>query len=933
MTAAKRTFRRIQGPRIESEMKKVRQERFRKIANFLGKTTNLVVLLAASVLIAFIWQQRIATPYLTYPKAVGGDYFNALTYAKFFAENLPFPPTGWMPFWNGGIPVVGGYFTTFFYLMYPLTHVFDVASSMELTSMILLLFFLLGSHFLFWEASRNHLLALAFTLILAATPAVYYSLMAEGLVIGSAMQWYLPLTLFFLTRAIKFQQTHLLLASAAVTGIAINAHAPMAVLTIVLPACLFILIAASGDPKDAQHTRQLKLWKLTYWGKIRAKLSLLTTFLLTAAVIGGIGLYSLIIQSVFSTGSQPCDSTQCWGEYPTHLNWFSPFLLPSLVFTFPAALIAWRIHKGRFADLLAPLMTLVPVVGYIAAARMHLIDPIASAFFPRRIFWAATLLTLFFAASSYRYIRKSSGKLSALVSAIFVAAVAIMLPLNPQVSSFTPVARSVGPQSLPMGIDRFIVPKYIESPQSEIIPEWIQTDETNYRIDSIRPDFFIWWNAAADRPMTRGYSNIPTQEHLDWLYYLQVSTLAPGIEEELEAEARLNRALFLLDNFGVDLLLESGPDLYDKGLILEKNVVQRSQKIRDWMYYQLNDEITGPIVSPTNAKRILVVSDPSGYQALLRAISLTNLNSKIIIPIEGPDSIDRLTQSMLDMTDAVILYQFKGSNWGKLERFAQAGGKLFIDIGSLENLPDAVPEILGMKSLELHDRESQWELTAKPSPLLKGIQTRDFAPLLFQGKPWKIAAPPSENFVEDWMSAVLLQNGIPILAEGRFGSGTVIYSGFNLPYHITSYQNYEEAKLLRNILSELALKPEEIGEFSVHRLQPTSITISSSGASGIYFKENYHSGWKAEVNGKPGSVYKSGLGFMYIPIPRERASEGNHITLEFRGSPVTWGLPLVGTIVFVLVLLYNLTPAPFETLKTLATKKIARPVRNWWARD
>ena len=926
------TFQKQLSQRLTEEVQEKRQEKLAKIKLVLNRTTNLILLLLTSLLIGFIWQQRVATPYILSEQAVGGDYFNALTYAKFYAQNIPFPPTGWMPFWNAGVPVIGGYPFGFFYLMLPLTRFFDIASSMELTSIILILFFFIASHFLFWEVGRNHLLALLFTGILIITPASYYALTAEGLITASAMQWFLPATLFFIVRFIKFQQRFLLVVAGTLTGLALLTHSPMAFVTVLTPAVLYLAIADTGDPKDVQQSQQLRLWKISLWKRIKNKATNLIIFLIVSSAIGSIGLYILVLQVFFSAGSGTCDSPQCWGDYPPHFIWLTPLMLAPVVVYLPLTLIARYIHKARFSEILAPLTALGLLLAYISAAWLQLINQLASAMFPRRFFWAITLLALTLAAASARYISKSSKKLAMVASSFLIISLVFFIPKFPEFFAFSLKPHLKFPNTLPMGAASYLVPKYQTHPITDIVPSWLPMRNGNWRLDSVRPDFFIWWNTVSEMPSTRGYSNAPTLEHLDWIYYLQTATLLPEGEDTLPEEAKKNRALFLLDAFAVKLLQQPGGDIsYDPLLLSDKALVQRTEKVRDWEYVLIHEDLISPIVSPTNAARVLVVSDEYGYSTLMRAISLVNLNSRIIIPIKGPDSINTVDDKLLNLADAVILYQFKGNRWDKIGDFVKNGGKVFIDIGSLENIPSPVPQILGAKSLQLHDREKEWRLTFKQSSLLTNVQTTKFSPLLFENNPWKIAAPQSEDLLSDWMQPVLIHKTIPILSEGTFGEGSVIFSGFNIPYHIVSYNNYEEAKLLGNIITSLIPSQSQRGAFDVTRPKPSKIIVSTKNSRGIYFKENYHPGWKATINGEATPIYKAGLSFMYLPLPK--SMDNTQVEFEFRGSPASWGLTLLTVLSFVFALLYMTTSTPFRIFNTLISRKILRPIKRWWAKE
>ena len=101
----------------------------------------------------------------------------------------------------------------------------------------------------------------------------------------------------------------------------------------------------------------------------------------------------------------------------------------------------------------------------------------------------------------------------------------------------------------------------------------------------------------------------------------------------------------------------------------------------------------------------------------------------------------------------------------------------------------------------------------------------------------------------------------------------------------------------------------------------------------IYFKENYHPGWTATVNGEKAPVYNAGLGFMYIPVPSESRNQTSNITLNFRGSLTTWSLPLLSLLALLLALIYSLTTRPFKAIDKHIYKKLVIPIKYWWSRE
>src|SRR3989344_7233403 len=103
-------------------MKHVR--RIEKVLSFLT--------LLISIYLIFLLFKPLAEEYLNLKRSVGGDYYNALVYAVHFDKHLPFPPSGWLPFWHQGRPIIGGYPILPFYLMTPLFQYFEPAKAMEI---------------------------------------------------------------------------------------------------------------------------------------------------------------------------------------------------------------------------------------------------------------------------------------------------------------------------------------------------------------------------------------------------------------------------------------------------------------------------------------------------------------------------------------------------------------------------------------------------------------------------------------------------------------------------------------------------------------------------------------------------------------------------------------------------------------------------------
>ena len=190
-----------------------------------------------------------------------------------------------------------------------------------------------------------------------------------------------------------------------------------------------------------------------------------------------------------------------------------------------------------------------------------------------------------------------------------------------------------------------------------------------------------------------------------------------------------------------------------------------------------------------------------------------------------------------------------------------------------------------------------------------------------------------DQIIVDVSKVKTVKHEAPVVILGKQKNKTITADELAAHANTINYENLQEARLLQNILTQLTPKAAKIGQFTVDRPNPQTITISSREANGIYFKENFHPGWKARVNGKKNPVYKAGLGFMYIPISSENSKEKNRISLKFEGSLATWGLTTLSLLTLLIVTLYSLTTKPFKMLRKIIKRKITNPIKNWWGKE
>jgi hypothetical protein len=869
--------------------------------SILKSIISISSFLITSTIILYLAWQWFGKEHISRNLPVGGDYFNALTYVNFFHKNLTLPPSGWLPFWHEGSPVVGGYPWFAFYLMQPLTRLFDIATSMEVFSVTMILAYLFFSLLLFWQVSKSASLALGLSLVTLTTKATFYQLTTVGTIVSSSAQFYLPLTFLLIYRFTETKKNFYLILASVSSGLSLLHHAPTGVIVVALPALALLILA-----KQSNTTFKKKLLYLLVFSTI-------------TLAIGSMGVYGLLRQALLAYGSGQCQTARCWGIYPDHLQlWMNPislFILTALLLlTAPLKLFGKPL---RFSTIIPAAAALVVIIIYAAAAWLKLINSLSLVFFPTRTFWAANTLTLLLTASLFREIRRGLHKFSYVLAPVILLAI-VFVTLNRPFSVNTDRSDTVPPE-----VAAYTVSKYQKYPLSDLVPEWIPITDTNRRLDTFNYGLDHWWNVISQMPATRGHSNHPVGEQQNWQYYLQAVTRDPKGENQ---ELVKNKALFLIDAYAINFRENSIATfpisiMNDPQIIIKKNAKQ----YRDFTWYQISPEYTTPIVYPSNSKPMLFIGDDLGYDNFIRSISMTNLNSRFIIPVKGPESINAITYEDLENFEAIILYRFQGDKWNKVTTFLENAGSMFIESGSLEtNLPTLLPEFFPVNSFTSNEIKGQWNpQTHSETTLSQNVNTNEFSPLNFEGTPWKISSSTISD-LQDWAKPLLSSEEKLIIAGGEFSGGIVIWSGMNLPYHVVSNNNLEEAKLFKNIIVSLTDISTKKLTSDVKRLSPTKISVSGENFSGVYFKENYHSGWKARVNNTKVPIFKAGLGFMYIPIPKNQQNQPLEVSIFFAGNLTAWLLFYLTLASLFACILYFIYPKLFVSILTNLKRRVQK---------
>jgi len=146
------------------------------------------------------------------------------------------------------------------------------------------------------------------------------------------------------------------------------------------------------------------------------------------------------------------------------------------------------------------------------------------------------------------------------------------------------------------------------------------------------------------------------------------------------------------------------------------------------------------------------------------------------------------------------------------------------------------------------------------------------------------------------------------MVKWSYGSGSVIWSGLNLPFHIRENKNHIESVLFSNIIKSVQAKDFEDRndfEYAIERDNPQKliVTINSSDAIGILFKEFYVNNWKCENTGKPLKIFGAGPDFMYVSLSNETEAVSK---ITFTYSSNIFEKTGIGITVFLLLLYFYL---------------------------
>ena len=913
-----------------------------------------IILHFSALVILAVAYWSFAKGYLFGSQPYGNDYLTGYIYTDFFRKFLTWPPAGWENFWYSGISVFNGYPWPFFYFIQPLVRVLGTSWGLEIASIITFFLFFVFAYWLFWELARDRFLALLLSLLLLHSFGVFNSLPWNGFVIAAVTQMFLPLVLYLVVVFYRHRNLKLLLTAGLMNGLAILFHPTNGLILVFIPAVLILFF---------WHDRQIKFWS-------RDKIKFCFLFSLISFLIGAAVLYPYIGYELAKVEKLHCLGEACRGNIPWLLSFLNPLLYVIAGILVVILLVEKLLHqKNNLQRGLIFLVPLVYLLAFLAGEKTNLLEAISPLMWPERLIWAVGVLLGAVLAAFWGslYLRKK--RLWRIVSAVIFSGVIFVLVLGrpfpfsldhedwrmrqwlgPIVLDFSPLLSPLG--TYPPEAYLYVADKYKKADVTTILPSWLEKDDANYRFDSLEYTVNFWWNLATDVPNTRGYVNL-LRGHQSYWYGWLMSVLKDFWGEEVTRPKEIEQktASFLIDWYAIRY--SEAVSLHEPyaDFILKEPFIDRKEEIKDnpvtkypLTFYRFASELTSPIVKASRAPSLLVVGSGKRdvYDTLIRVLAAENLNSQVLMPLRGPETLEELKKYELGNFDIIFLSDYRYEDfrsWDVLSDYVKNGGNLIIDTGTEvresdnATLPEGIqelPEVFPSKTTKRESLGTEWQLGTTDHPMVAGIDLGEFGPLLFEGFPWKLSYIPNQASLKEGAKVLLTQNGYPVLVSWKLGNGEVIWSGLNLPYHFQSYDRPTEAKLLANIISFLAGGlPKADVEALISRSRPEKVEIRGQDFSGVVFKEHFDPGWQATVNGKRVRIYSAGPDFMYVRVPQSFKGE---VKVEFfyRGTLDNWfffflSLGSIGLTVFYLV--------AGGRLKFRFFAPSRRKIEGWWAKE
>ncbi|MCH7951971.1 hypothetical protein IH980_04525 [Patescibacteria group bacterium] len=971
------------------------------IATTLG-TVVLHLMAIGVILAAFL---PIAWWYFHYSPLWGVDFYYTASMTQMLKQSLAFPPAVWNHAWFSGFPFLSNFPILHYYFILLLTSFFDLFASIKYWMIISAALFFVGSYVLFYVLSKSHVLSAILSVAAVYSIGVYGSLMWGGSLPSFATQAFFPWALVFVALHLRTKKRRFLFAASLIAGLAIWGH-PQVVIAYIFPAAAIIYALSFG--------RGTLVWRaMSFLGFLA--LTILVGFPLVYRNFSALTL--LYVPGAYEVGAStvkvPSDLS---GEV---IEFIRRQPLRAITDTQPLIFILFGLVGAIYLSGLSFKSTRLSVRRVLPFVAVFLWFAFYIWLFSRgismfhggwyRLFWSVPIFVGMLTSIWWGSVRGVIQWPLAVTFEVIFLVLALGFLLRPYGGSVRELTRPdvmaaliypetfgenyyfegeeevIAPGTLSLLLTRSqpssafpdlpsmkTDPSELAELRSRMVPEWLDPQETDYRLYDADQTVNIWWSTLYPMPLARGYLDPPTSGQKGYTFWLDASLnqdVEGGGKHQLVGtfdypeDIAKDNTLFLIDWYGIKYFEagHAGPFVYSplpqflvtdeymaKEEVLDFNEEKFSTGNQELHYYELKDEYVSPILMATNASTVGIVASDQGYETIVRALADANLGVQKLIPIKLGRALDKLRFADISSMDALILYDYKYVRGDKafrlLEEYIRRGGKAFIDSGIETKESDhsgALPAIFPIERSERTPLGGEWDLEVFKSPLTTGVSFERFDPPLFDELNWNFSYPPRADDVRSQVEILIKNHGRPILATHEIGEGQVVWSGMNLPYHVIRFHNPDEVTFFTNIMEDLVDTQQDQPVFEATSFSPQEREITATGARGVLLKEQAYPGWKAEiqVNGERqgARIFKAGPavpGFMYVRLPEASSERETVVRFRFRGSLVGW----VTTVITLTIVLIFSERAIFDgrlfgRRLGFIEKKIRTYLMGWWEKE
>lgn len=955
--------------------------------NFQKAFFILYSLLVHSFAIYIIYSilKPIISWYLTKIPIRGTDIHLSAIYVNYILKwNELLRPSGWKYVWFSGQPLYLDYPSLYFFAMALLVRFFGLIGAVMHFAIFGLIVFSFSCYLFYFEISKNRILALLLAIATVFSSNIYLSLVWAGGIPFWTTQALLPLVAFFVVKFISSRSYRWLYLASLTSGLGILGH-PQGFLIAIFP-FVGLLILFYKEPRFITGVKNLTIFIVL---SFLVALPGLPWGIMTTMFFGFFNVFKVIGRLVglgqnAVSGASGATATQ-GNSFPLvyagslEYVWFALFALVLIW----VVLMVWEKTRRRKIFNIFPFIFFLLSYIFLLFLFSKGVDFIFGGWY--KALWVVPVIlggtvSVFWAELSKsfeKFLKKTEKYRFLLIPLEICLLLFIYFLISP--NAIKKVVVSIESASIPSRTHPNFLSNEINSEAravlaKKVIPDGLlDPNDKNKRLYAVDATLNMWWNSLFEMPLARGYIDPPITNDQRWGLFWLDSAMGPSsknTDSSLMADWKVPKEIlmennkFLLDWNAIFYLAgnwnkvvnnelatqATGPELIAKTEQLKlprpewDPVLEGRSTLAQFQvmnYYKVKSELVSPILAPNNASSVLLIGDSSAYDTFYRFLGMRNLNSQKVVVATKSMFIDEHTLSDLKNFSAVVLYRYDYHNgsraWDLIGKYLQQGGNVYIDTGgetkesSSSNLPDFFPFDKSVRE----DIGRDWNLSDADGKLAKGVNFSNFSTLIYDGGPWNVSYPKNE--LAKSAKVILKSNGKVVAAQNQVGTGKIIWTGFNLPYHTIYNNNMNEAIFLENLFGEITdFSQKSTGDYNVNWISPEKREINYTNARAILFKEEAFPTWTAKSEkGTNLPVYRVGPtspGYIYVLLDPNIKS--GKVVLSYHGKFiwwVYWGISLVSILILLEMIIFgkSLATIPARTI----LKRARRLTLSWWEKE